>query len=117
MIGETTREVLQRLGAHTMPRYLKESAKLAWCFRGITLMAVVFATPPIQAQIAREHNRGTNNAIAILEGQSAEEARKRFEHGLATRILDIDRACHLTQDQRTKLELMGRGDIKRFLTR
>ena len=34
---------------------------------------------------------------------------------LANRVAEIDRTCGLTAEQRAKLELMGRGDIKRFL--
>jgi hypothetical protein len=47
-------------------------------------------------------------------GDNASMARRRAESRLATQILDLDRACKLTDAQKTKLQLAGRGDIKRF---
>jgi len=45
---------------------------------------------------------------------SADAARKRFESHLTLQIDDLDRACQLTDEQKKKLELIGRGDIKRI---
>jgi hypothetical protein len=42
------------------------------------------------------------------------EARQELEWQLTVHIEDIDRACSLTDAQRKKLQLAGRGDIKRF---
>src|SRR5207245_8056724 len=36
---------------------------------------------------------------------------------LALQVKDIDRACKLTDAQKKKLQLTGRGDIKRFFDR
>jgi hypothetical protein len=41
-------------------------------------------------------------------------ARQRLDHSLALQIESIDRACKLTDVQKKKLQLAGRGDIKRF---
>ena len=46
-----------------------------------------------------------------------ERARRRLESRLKSRIEQIDRACKLTQDQRSKLNVAGRGDIKRAFAR
>ena len=48
-----------------------------------------------------------------LDGD-ADSARLLSELRLKSRIDYIDRLCSLTPDQRRKLELAGRGDIKRF---
>jgi hypothetical protein len=50
-------------------------------------------------------------------GDNASEARQRLDSRLAMQILDLDRACQLTDAQKTKLRLAGRGDIKRFFDR
>lgn len=40
--------------------------------------------------------------------------RRQLECQLTEKLQDLDRGCSLTQAQRKKLELAGRGDIKRF---
>jgi hypothetical protein len=44
-------------------------------------------------------------------------ARQELESQLTTQIVDIDRACSLTDREKGKLQLAGRGDIKRFFDR
>jgi hypothetical protein len=44
-------------------------------------------------------------------------ARQRLESLLAMRIEDIGRACNLTEAQKKKLQLAGRGDINRYFDR
>jgi hypothetical protein len=48
---------------------------------------------------------------------NASAARQELESQLAAQISDIDRACSLTDTERKKLQLAGRGDIKRFFDR
>src|SRR5262249_50648771 len=48
---------------------------------------------------------------------SASEARKRLLSELTMQIESIDRVCRLTEPQKKKLQLAGRGDIKRFFDR
>ena len=43
--------------------------------------------------------------------------RQRLESRLKSRIEQIDRVCKLTPDQRSKLNVAGRGDIKRAFAR
>jgi hypothetical protein len=45
---------------------------------------------------------------------TASGARRQLDRQLARRIIDIDRTCELTDAQKKKLQLAGRGDIKRF---
>ncbi len=47
-------------------------------------------------------------------GQSAAQGRRHLDSLLALHVESIDRVCSLTDPQRAKLELAGRGDIKRF---
>ena len=44
-------------------------------------------------------------------------ARTRFDSALALRIDDLERACGVTEAQKKKLKLAGRGDIKRIFDR
>jgi hypothetical protein len=51
------------------------------------------------------------------QDRTAEQARRRFESSLPLHIDEIDRVCQVTPDQKKKLYLMGRGDIKRLFDR
>jgi hypothetical protein len=51
------------------------------------------------------------------DGGSAAGARRRLDAQLAAQIRDVDRECTLTEAQKQKLRLAGRGDIKRFFDR
>src|SRR5262245_55355093 len=48
------------------------------------------------------------------QDRNAAGARQRLNSLLALQVDEIDRACQLTEAQRQKLQLIGRGDIKRF---
>jgi len=50
-------------------------------------------------------------------GSNAADARNRFEIRLRYALQELDRICELTDAQKKKLELAGRGDIKRRLDR
>jgi len=50
-------------------------------------------------------------------GRNAAWARDRLDTQLTLRIDEIDQACGVTEDQRQKLRLAGRGDIKRFFNK
>jgi hypothetical protein len=54
--------------------------------------------------------------LAFGQGDS-EESHRRLESRLKSRIDQIDRACKLTAEQRNKLSVAGRGDIRRLFTR
>jgi hypothetical protein len=45
---------------------------------------------------------------------NASGARRRLDSQLAMQIQDLDQTCKLTDAQKKKLQLVGRGDIKRF---
>ena len=47
----------------------------------------------------------------------AESGRRIIEARLKSRVAFIDQVCGISRDQRKKLELAGRGDIKRFFDR
>jgi hypothetical protein len=48
------------------------------------------------------------------QDRNAAGARKRMAAQLALQAEDLDRTCGLTDEQKAKLELAGKGDIKRF---
>jgi hypothetical protein len=50
-------------------------------------------------------------------GGNATASKSRLESALLVQIENLDRLCSLTEEQRTKLRLAGRGDIKRLFDR
>jgi hypothetical protein len=52
--------------------------------------------------------------MIFQQDRNAAGARQRLESALASQVSDIDRACELTDAQKKKLQLTGRGDVKRF---
>jgi hypothetical protein len=57
------------------------------------------------------------NVLVFASDGDADSARRITESRLKSRINDIDHLCGLGADQRKKLDLAGRGDIKRFFDR
>jgi hypothetical protein len=55
--------------------------------------------------------------LVFQQDGNATQARRRLDAQLATQISEIDRVCKLTDAQKNKLRLAGRGDIKRFIDR
>jgi len=53
----------------------------------------------------------------VFGSEGAEDFRRRSELSLTARVSDVDRICPLTAEQKKKLLLAGRGDIKRFFDR
>src|SRR5262249_17819810 len=51
------------------------------------------------------------------QDRTAAAARQRLDSLLTLQVEDIDRACKLADLQKKKLQLSGRGDIKRFFDR
>jgi hypothetical protein len=83
-----------------------------------------------QDEVRKAPARAVNAAIAVAAPQhvwpdeqfeqwvfqqdrTAAAARRRFDALLTLHVEDIDRACQLSDAQKNKLQLMGRGDIKR----
>jgi hypothetical protein len=57
-------------------------------------------------------NEATFNRMMYGSGQSGDSLRERLDRALALKIADTNRTLGLSQDQRSALELAGRGDIK-----
>ena len=55
--------------------------------------------------------------MIFRQDRNAARARERLATELARQIEVVDRVCKLTEAQRNKLNLMGRGDIKHFFNR
>jgi hypothetical protein len=53
----------------------------------------------------------------VYGGVNDSAARRRFDSLLTLKIEDVDRTCGMTEDQKKKLRLAGRGDVKRFFDR
>src|SRR2546421_7909302 len=84
-------------------------------------MGATSAQPPnavfaINGVVVRQGQALTDEEIERLLFQpygSAAGVRQQLESQLAMQIADLDRACSLTDGEKTKLQLAGRGDIKR----
>ena len=85
--------------------------------RGITRQD--FREDLIQLQRQRrlaEFKKQLERRIAVSAGAGV-ELRVHFETRLEGRLNALQSTCHLTEAQRKKLQLAGRGDIKRFMDR
>jgi hypothetical protein len=74
---------------------------------------VVFGAVQAQPQFTDENFE----QWVFQEDHTAAAARKRLEASVSVHVDHIDRACRLTEAQKKKLQLAGRGDIKRFFDR
>jgi len=70
------------------------------------------AAPPNQAHA--ENVERQINQIAYGRFANAAAARARLEQLLGLRLENIERVCGISETQRKKFELAGKGDIKRF---
>ncbi len=70
--------------------------------------------PQEDAELTREQ---IDQLCAFASDPGAGSARARLESLLALQIETIERTCGITEVQRKKLQLAGRGDIKRFFDR
>jgi hypothetical protein len=78
--------------------------------------AVQFAVAPAQTWTDEQFEQWMfQNALARQNvAGNANAVRQRLESQLTLHVESIDRACQLTDDQKKKIQLVGRGDIKRF---
>ncbi len=81
------------------------------------------APPPQQAarlrmQRQRFANVDQNIEQWVFNGKAGAMGRGRewFDERLALALDEVDRVCHLSEAQKAKLRLAGRGDVKRFYT-
>ncbi|HEV8063019.1 MAG TPA: hypothetical protein VGP68_24275 [Gemmataceae bacterium] len=63
---------------------------------------------------AQEIPEARINQLIFQPDRTPEDARRRLDSVLALQVEDIDKTCQLTPEQKHKVELTGRGDIKRF---
>jgi hypothetical protein len=71
--------------------------------------------PPVPVQpVNRWPDEQFERWVFNQYGGTADAARRRFETLLMQNIDNIDRACQLSDEQKKKLQLTGRGDIKRI---
>jgi hypothetical protein len=86
-------------------------------------MATASAQPPPDVDEAQAPRQGMAVRLVALAVQDllgeewVSEARQELALHLAKQLAVIDRACSLTDAQKTKLQLAGRGDIKRLFDR
>jgi hypothetical protein len=92
---------------------------------GLRLLAVALLGPLIACADARAQGVPARPAWTdemfdqwiFQQDRDAAGARKRLDWFLEARVEDIDRACSLTDEQKKKLQLAGRGDVKHFFDR
>jgi len=97
------------------------------------LLGAVLLAPFSCGAVARAQEEGEDEAAMVVaqpvfadenfdqwvfQNQgNAQNGRKRIEQMLTLRTEEIDRVCGLSEGQKKKLQLAGRGDIKRFFDR
>jgi len=67
--------------------------------------------------LPQQWNDGQLERSVFQQYGTASGARRRLDMELTMGIIEIERACKLTDSQKQKLRLAGRGDIKRFFDR
>jgi hypothetical protein len=73
---------------------------------------------PIRARVVRQQWTDENfDQWVFQQERNSAAGRQRLETRLALQLEFIDSACRLTDAQKKKLQLAGRGDIKRFFDR
>lgn len=70
----------------------------------------------VPAQVGFEMSDENFDQWVFGGGRNITAGRRRLESLLTLQVEDVDRTCGLTEDQKKKLTLAGRGDIKRFFT-
>jgi hypothetical protein len=73
--------------------------------------------PPAAVAVQRAMPEAQFDQWVFQQDQNAAGARKRLEAFLTLQVEEIDRACALTDAQKQKVQLTGRGDIARFFSR
>lgn len=94
---------------------------------GLRLLSVALVVAFVGWAGAQAQQKAAPRAAVVPEEQfdqwifqqdrNASGARRRLDSLLALQVEDIERACELTDVQKKKLQLTGRGDIKRFFDR
>lgn len=121
-----------RIGLSSLRRYLK--IDVGWLLCWPVLVAMISAAnanaqqakpvparaPAIRIQLRNEIQVVSEqqfDAWVFRQDRTPEAARWRLDSLLELQIDEFDRACKLSAAQKQKLQLMGRGDIKRFFGR
>lgn len=55
--------------------------------------------------------------VMLFGGESREQVRQQFEAQLAQQLDEVERVCGLSEKQRRKLQLAGRGDVRDYFER
>src|SRR5262249_5899162 len=79
----------------------------------LALLATIAAVPQASAQQGNDFF----DQFVFQQHRTAAGARTRFNSELSKRLEEIDRDYQLTEAQKKKLQLAGRGDIQRFFDR
>jgi hypothetical protein len=72
---------------------------------------------PAKAMVAPAVSDDQFDQWVFQQDRNASGARQRLNSLLTLQLEDIERACALTEGQKKKLQLAGRGDLKRFFDR
>lgn len=78
----------------------------------LALLATVATAPEASAQ--QGWTDETFEQVIFQQDLTAAAARRRLDSELSGHVNEIDRVCRLTEAQKQKLHLAGRGDIHRF---
>src|SRR6516225_3632447 len=83
----------------------------------LALAAVLSALAGARAQVQPIWTDEMFDQWVFQQDRNVAGARRRLESQLTLRIDEVDRASQLTDAQKKKLQLAGKGDMKRFFAR
>ncbi|HLJ97118.1 MAG TPA: hypothetical protein VKU02_28395 [Gemmataceae bacterium] len=115
-----SRPMLHRsLPAEGLEWALVALALLAVCVVGVDAQAPrKAAAPAVQPAVVQPaFSDDQFDQWVFQQDRNASVARQRLNSRLALHVDEIDHACKLTDEQKKKLQLAGRGDIKHFFDR
>lgn len=83
----------------------------------VTALLVLLGVIAPRASAQQGRTDTAFDQLIFLQDRTADVARTRLFSEVARHVNEIDRACRLTDAQKKKLHLAGRGDIQRFFER
>ena len=110
---------MQKREEETYPSLARPAHPGLWLL-ALVLPALFFAGMDTQAQVKMARQQWTDDQFdqwVFQQQRDAAGARRRLDGFLTLGIEDIDRACRLTEIQKKKLQLAGKGDVQRFFDR
>ena len=109
--------ILNRHFAHPSRLRIRAAGprRQSWAIAAFAMSALVLFASGSRAQFV--YTMDYVDSCIFQQDRAVPAARQRLASHLTIHMDEIDRACKLTEDQKKKLQLAGKGDIKHFFDR